>query len=78
MLHSPFPKEIIVSMNEVEELEVKVSYLEVQNSELNEMVIALSKECDLMRKEISVLEKRIEDLVDQLGPERPNRRPPHY
>ncbi len=64
--------------DEIEKLEVKVSYLESLNAELNEVVIAQQKEMDLLGKRIELLERKVEDLIEESGEARPNRRPPHY
>ena len=64
--------------DEIEKLEVKVSYLESLNAELNEVVIAQQKEMNLLGKRIELLERKVEDLIEESGEARPNRRPPHY
>ena len=64
--------------DEIEKLEVKVSYLESLNAELNEVVIAQQKEMDLLGTRMELLERKVEDLIEESGEARPNRRPPHY
>lgn len=63
---------------ELEKLEIKVSYLEAQNAELNEVVISQAKEITTLEKKLEILEKKLEDLIEESGSDRPNRRPPHY
>lgn len=66
-------------MNEdLERLEIKISYLESQNAELNDVVIDQGKSIAILEKRIEMLEKKVEDLVEESGEARPNRRPPHY
>ena len=63
---------------ELERLEIKVSYLESQSDELNKVVIEQSKSIVILEKRIEALEKKVEDLIEVSGEARPNRRPPHY
>ena len=66
-------------MNEdLERLEIKISYLESQNAELNDVVIDQGKSSAILEKRIEMLEKKVEDLIEESGEARPNRRPPHY
>ena len=66
-------------MNEdLERLEIKISYLESQNAELNDVVIDQGKSIAILEKRIGMLEKKVEDLIEESGEARPNRRPPHY
>lgn len=66
-------------MNEdLERLEIKISYLESQNAELNDVIIDQGKSIVLLEKRIEFLEKKVEDLIEESGEARPNRRPPHY
>ena len=54
----------------------KYGVLDIINSgsamEFDEKTIAL------MEKRIEALEKKVEDLIEESGEPRPNRRPPHY
>ena len=68
----------IYSMEELERLEIKVSYLENLVDELNKAVIEQDKTIMVMQKQIESLEKKVEDLIEVSGEARPNRRPPHY
>ncbi len=63
---------------ELERLEIKVSYLEAQNAELNEVVVSQAKELAKLEKRLEIFEKKLEDLIEESGSDRPNRRPPHY
>ena len=66
-------------MNEdLERLEIMISYLESQNAELNDVVIDQGKSIAILEKRIEMLEKKVEDLIEESGEARPNRRPPHY
>ncbi len=66
-------------MNEdIERLEIKISYLESMISELNEVVISQGREITHLKIQLEGLEKKVEDLIEESGEARPNRRPPHY
>lgn len=65
-------------MEELDRLEIKISYLEEQNTTLNEVVIEQGKEIRLLEAKLDVLEKKVRDLIEESSQERPNRRPPHY
>ena len=62
-------------MEELERLEIKVSYLENLVDELNKAVIEQDKTIMVMQKQIESLEKKVEDLIEVSGEARPNRRP---
>lgn len=64
--------------DDIESVEIKISYLESANEELNEVVIAQAKEINHLKVQIEALEKKVEDLIEESGEARPNRRPPHY
>lgn len=63
---------------EIEKLEMKVSYLESQCDELNSVVIDQEKSIAILEKRMEIMERRIADLIEVTGEARPNRRPPHY
>ncbi len=63
---------------EIERLEIKLSYLESVNAELNEVVISQGREINHLKLQLEKLEKKVEDLIEESGEARPNRRPPHY
>ena len=64
---------------ELEQVEIKVSYLEAQVAELNEVVIEQQKNIDAMNIKLLQVTKKLEELIDEVGsPSRPNRKPPHY
>ena len=64
---------------ELEQVEIKVSYLEAQVAELNEVVIEQQKNIDAMNIKLVQVTKKLEELIEEVGsPSRPNRKPPHY
>lgn len=63
---------------ELERIEMKVCYLEGLVSELNEVAVTQEKEITELEKKLRLLEKKVEDLIEESGEARPNRRPPHY
>ena len=64
--------------NEIEKLEVKISYLEKQKEDLSEMIYSLEEDLKREKKRVDFLERKIGDLIEELSPDRPSRKPPHY
>ncbi len=67
-----------MSDKDVERLEIKISYLEAENEELNEVVVDLNKKVSVLMAQFEEMKKKVKDLIDNAGEERANRRPPHY
>ena len=67
-----------MSDKDVERLEIKISYLEAENEELNEVVVDLNKKVSVLMAQFEEMKKKVKDLIDNTGEERANRRPPHY
>ena len=66
-------------MNEdLEKLEIRLSYLEKENAELNEAVLECDRTISELLKRIEKMELNVEDLIEESGESRPNRKPPHY
>ena len=66
-------------MNEdLEKLEIRLSYLEKENAEFNEAVLECDRTISELLKRIEKLELNVEDLIEESGESRPNRKPPHY
>lgn len=64
---------------ELEKVEIKVSYLEAQVAELNDVVIEQQKNIDALNIKLLQVTKKLEELIEEVGsPSRPNRKPPHY
>lgn len=64
---------------EIEQLEIKVSYLESGLDELNDVVISQRKEIDALSYTVEKLSEKLKSLIEEVGtPNRPSRRPPHY
>ncbi len=63
---------------ELEKLEIKVSYLEDAFMKLNEVIIQQEKTLNASALRIEQLEKKVADLIEITGEARPNRKPPHY
>lgn len=65
--------------NDVERVEIKISYLENEVKDLNEVVISQAKEINALSIQLLKLEQKVADLIEEAGDgERPNRKPPHY
>ena len=64
--------------DELERLEIRLSYLEKQNAELNEVVIDQGKTITHLLVQMEEMKKKVKDLMDVTAGERANRRPPHY
>ena len=63
---------------ELDALEIKVSYLELKCDELNEVIVEQDRAISKMRAQLEALEKKVIDLEEEAGQDRPNRKPPHY
>ena len=64
--------------DELEKLEIRLSYLEKENAELNEVALEQDRTIAEMLKRIEKLEMNVQDLIEESGESRPNRKPPHY
>ena len=64
--------------DELDRLEIRISYLEKQNEELNEVVIEQSKTITHLMVQMKEIKKKVKDLMDITADERANRKPPHY
>lgn len=63
---------------DIERLEIKISYLEKENADLNDTIIDLEKKMTRVLSEVDELKKKVIALLEDEGGERENRRPPHY
>ena len=63
---------------ELDALEIKVSYLELKCDELDDVIISQDRAISKMKARIEALEKKVIDLEEEAGQDRPNRKPPHY
>lgn len=64
---------------EIERVEVKISYLESEVAELNDVVIDQRKEIDQLNHIVEKLSEKVQNLIEEVGmPNRPSTRPPHY
>ena len=61
-----------------ERIETKVAYLEREVAELNGIVTEQSKEAVILQNQVDKLERKLQELMEDEGDERENRRPPHY
>lgn len=65
--------------NDIERIEVKISYLEAGQEELNEVIIHQQKEIDQLNYLVEKLTEKLKSLIEEVGtPNRPSTRPPHY
>ena len=64
--------------DELDRLEIRISYLEKQHEELNEVVIEQSKTITHLMVQMEEIKKKVKDLMDITADERANRKPPHY
>ena len=69
-----------MTMNEeIEKLEIKISYLEAGIAELNDIVIQQQKTIDSLSYSLEKMQEKFQSLIEEVDtPNRPNRRPPHY
>ena len=64
---------------EIEKLEIKVSYLEAGIAELNDVVVQQQKTIDTLSYSLEKMQEKLQSLIEEVGtPNRPSRRPPHY
>lgn len=63
---------------ELDALEIKVSYLELKCDELDDVIISQDRAISKMKAQIEALEKKVIDIEEEAGQDRPNRKPPHY
>lgn len=65
--------------NNIEKVEIKISYLENQVKDLNEVVVNQMKDIDALSIQLLKLEQKVSDLIEEAGDgDRPSRKPPHY
>lgn len=67
-----------MELDELDALEIKISYLESQNAELNEVIVEQGKDITYLKIKLEHLEKKVQELIEESGEARPNRKPPHY
>lgn len=67
-----------IMSDDIERLEIKISYLEKENADLNDTLIDLEKKMTKVLSEVDELKKKVIALLEDDGAERENRRPPHY
>ena len=70
--------EIETLTKRLDNLEIKLSYMEDFVQQLQGVVTEHTKEIDLLRKENKLLSGKIRDMSEMLQGEIPNRKPPHY
>lgn len=71
--------EFMTMNEEIEKLEIKISYLEAGIAELNDVVIQQQKTIDSLSYSLEKMQEKLQSLIEEVGtPNRPNRRPPHY
>lgn len=62
-------------MEELVDLQIKISYLEDEVQTLNEVVTAQQAVVDSLQKKVEMLTGRLLELEEE---SRPSRKPPHY
>ena len=64
--------------NDIEAIEIKLSYLEIFVSELQGVILEQGKIIDKLVAESFLMKEKISEISDQLEGDIPNVRPPHY
>lgn len=65
--------------NNIEKVEIKISYLENQVKDLNDVVVNQMKDIEALSIQLLKLEQKVSDLIEEAGDgDRPSRKPPHY
>ena len=63
----------------LEQIEVKIAFLERANNELSDVVVRQQREIDALRAQIAALNDRVEAAQSRSDPLTPEQeRPPHY
>ncbi len=66
-------------MSTLEQIEVKIAFLERANNELSDVVFRQQREIDALRAQIAALIDRVEAAQSRSDPLTPEQeRPPHY
>lgn len=60
------------------QLEIKVSYLEDFMNQIQNVCVEQTKEIEKLKKENIALKGKIQDLIENLDIDIPNRKPPHW
>lgn len=75
-------KEIAVDFESLEKritnLEIKFSYLEDFLNQIQEVCTEQTKTIALLKKESRLMAEKLNDLLENVEGEIPNRKPPHY
>lgn len=62
----------------IEQLEIKIAYLEQANAELSDVVYRQGQELESLRAQLSELLRRLDTLQTPTAPAPPDEMPPHY
>lgn len=65
-------------MNSIEQLEIKVAYLEEANSQMSEEIYQLRQQLEGLRQKIDTLTGRFEAAAAQTAYSPEDEKPPHY
>lgn len=64
--------------NRIDNLEIKISYLEDFMNQIQEIAVEQSKTIEKLKLQINTISEKLKDVSDQLEGDIPNRKPPHY
>jgi len=64
--------------DQINDLQIKISYLEDFLNQLQEVTVEQTKEIDRLKLKNELMIKQIKDLTENAEGDIPNRKPPHY
>lgn len=62
----------------IENLEIKITYMEDFIKQIQEVAVQQAKEIDRLKTENKMIKQKIKELIEESEGEIPNRKPPHY
>ena len=68
-----------VDIHSIEQLEIKIAFLERANAELSDVVFRQHRDIEALREQLSALISRMQAYEEDVSPRKPeDERPPHY
>lgn len=62
----------------IDNLEIKIAYMEDFINQIQEVAVQQAKDIELLKTENRILSQRLKDVMENVGGDIPNRKPPHY
>lgn len=64
--------------NRIENLEIKLTYMEDFLKQIQEVAVGQAKDIDRLKAENKMMAQKIRELIEESEGEIPNKKPPHY